>query len=298
MAADESCELNSGNNNETQKPADKATFNSVQIEDGSKDDEPPLSKRARKRLLKHEKWLEYRPIKRAKEKEKLKKKREEARLKNIKLGPTRKQLKNREMLANKSKLRIVLDFSFDHLMTNKDMNKCVNQMSRCYSVNRRAERPLYLHVTNFCGKSKEIMQKHVGYHNWDVHFWMENYLDIFKKEELIYLTSDSDNVIENLDESYVYIIGALVDHNYHKGICLKKAEEQGIKHGRLPISEFLEMKSRKVLTVDHVYTILVNVASNGMSWKQAFLKVIPQRKGASAKSSVNDDNEDRKEDDI
>uniref|UniRef100_A0A0V0G9J6 tRNA (guanine(9)-N(1))-methyltransferase n=1 Tax=Triatoma dimidiata TaxID=72491 RepID=A0A0V0G9J6_TRIDM len=296
MAVGDSCELNSGNCNETQKPEDKAT--SVQIEDGGKDGEPTLSKRARKRLLKHEKWLEYRPLKRAKEKERLKKKKEEARLKNIKLGPTRKQLKNREMLANKSKLRIILDFSFDHLMTNKDLNKCVNQMSRCYSVNRRAERPLHLHVTNFCGKSKEIMQKHDGYHNWDVHFWTENYLDIFNKEELIYLTSDSDNVIENVDESNVYIIGALVDHNYHKGICLKKAEEQGIKHGRLPISEFLEMKSRKVLTVDHVYTILVNVASNGMPWKEAFLKVIPQRKGASAKISANDDNEDDKEDDI
>lgn len=62
MAAIESCELNSANGN--QKPQVETAVDSIQIESESKIDEPTLSKRARKRLLKHEKWLEYRPIKR------------------------------------------------------------------------------------------------------------------------------------------------------------------------------------------------------------------------------------------
>lgn len=58
--------------------------------------------------------------------------------------------------------------------------------------------------------------------------------------------------------------------------------EQHIQHGRLPIGEHLDMKSRKVLAINHVFEIILHVC-NGMSWKDAMLQVLPQRKGAVAK---------------
>jgi hypothetical protein len=36
-----------------------------------------------------------------------------------------------------------------------------------------------------------------------------------------------------------------------QGLCHQIAKEKGISHGQLPIGEFLEMKTRKVLTIDH-----------------------------------------------
>ena len=45
------------------------------------------------------------------------------------------------------------------------------------------------------------------------------------------------------------------------------------------------MKTRKVLTIDHVFRILASVSA-GKSWKEAFLDTLPARKGAEAKEAV------------
>lgn len=125
------------------------------------------------------------------------------------------------MATSNCKIKVALDFSFDHLMNSKDVAKCVSQVLRCYSYNRRSQNPLQLYVVNFNGKSKEEMKKHNGFENWDIHFCSEGYSDIFNKKSLVYLTSDSKNVVHTLEEDKVYIIGALVDHNFHKVISTK-----------------------------------------------------------------------------
>lgn len=78
---------------------------------------------------------------------------------------------------------------------------------------------MQLHITSFKGKSKEEMAKHDGHENWDCYFHEQSYIDIFPKEKLIYLSSESDNVIKELEDDKIYIIGGLVDHNSHK-VCL------------------------------------------------------------------------------
>lgn len=120
------------------------------------------------------------------------------------------------MSSSECKVKVALDFSFDDLMSPRDISKCVNQAMRCYSLNRRSENPVQFYIVNFKGKSKQEMRKHNGYEKWDIHFHSENYLELFDKDSLVYLTSDSDNVIETLQDDKVYIIGALVDHNSQK----------------------------------------------------------------------------------
>ena len=50
----------------------------------------------------------------------------------------------------------------------------------------------------------------------DISIKTEHYGEVFAKEELVYLTSDSPNVLQELDRKKAYVIGGLVDHNHHK----------------------------------------------------------------------------------
>lgn len=56
------------------------------------------------------------------------------------------------------------------------------------------------------------------------------------------------------------------------------AVEKGLNHARLPIDDFVKLKTRKVLTIDHVFRILASVCE-GKTWKEAFLDTLPARKG-------------------
>ena len=87
-----------------------------------------------------------------------------------------------------------------------------------------------------------------GFEKWIIEAENKSYIEALqdRKENLVYLTADSENVLEELDLKKLYIIGGLVDRNRWKGITMKKAEEQGIQTAKLPIGNFLKMSSSQV----------------------------------------------------
>ncbi|GAA5981136.1 hypothetical protein JCM11641_003124 [Rhodosporidiobolus odoratus] len=100
------------------------------------------------------------------------------------------------------------------------------------------------------------------------------------QSSIVYLTGDSPNVLSSLEPGTTYVLGGIVDRNRYKLLCLNKAEKLGIRHAQLPIGEHLpEMQTRKVLTVNQVYEILVNyVANPNGGWREALRKTMPERK--------------------
>ena len=136
-------------------------------------------------------------------------------------------------------------------------------------------------MTSLCGKVEAEMSKNDGFRNWDLHFREERYDTVFSSDKIVYLSSESEEVLDTLQPHTAYVIGGLVDHNHHKGLCHQKATELGLKTARLPIDEFISMKTRKVLAVNHVYEILALVCQ-GHPWRDAFMEVLPERKEATA----------------
>ncbi|KAG8518359.1 tRNA methyltransferase 10A, partial [Galemys pyrenaicus] len=240
----------------------------------------PISKRQMKKLMKQKQWEEQRELRKQKRKEKRNRKKleQQCQLESNSDGNERKRI--RRDVAH-STIRLVIDCSFDSLMVLKDIKKLHKQIQRCYAENRRAPHPVQFYLTSHGGQLKKNMDENdKGWVNWkDIHIQPEHYREVMKKEDLIYLTSDSPNVLEQLDESKAYVIGGLVDHNHHKGLTCKQASDHGIEHAQLPLGDFVKMNSRKVLAINHVFEIILKYLET-RNWQEAFCTVLPQRKGA------------------
>uniref|UniRef100_A0A8R1HI22 tRNA (guanine(9)-N(1))-methyltransferase n=1 Tax=Caenorhabditis japonica TaxID=281687 RepID=A0A8R1HI22_CAEJA len=253
----------------------------------TENDQEGMSKKQLRRQKYKVKWEEKKLAKRAVERARKKEKR--AALKESgDLSKLRKRKDFRKMSQSNSKQRIVLDMSFDDLMIEKDQKRTVQQIGWCYTANRHMQNPFQFHVVGFDGPSRKIYDGNEHNLNQDIHLHREKLEDVFKPEDVVYLTSESENVLTELDDSKVYVIGGIVDHNSQKGLCHRIAQEKGFSHARLPLDEHLLMKTRRVLTINQVYEILVHFSVNS-DWKAALLSIVPERKNVQLKEENGED---------
>lgn len=90
------------------------------------------------------------------------------------------------------------------------------------------------------------------------------------------------------------MIGGFVDHNKYKGYTHEMATKAGYRTARLPLSENIILQSRAVLTINHVAEVMI-AKSDGKSWKDIFLEVLPTRKVAGVKENCSKNEESNKE---
>ncbi|KAL2130585.1 hypothetical protein VTI74DRAFT_6212 [Chaetomium olivicolor] len=102
------------------------------------------------------------------------------------------------------------------------------------------------------------------------------------ERSIVYLSSESPYTLDRLEANTSYVIGGLVDRNREKGLCYNRAKEYKVRTAKLPIGEYMAMQSRYVLTTNQVVEIMAKWLECG-DWGQAFLEVIPKRKGGTLK---------------
>lgn len=88
------------------------------------------------------------------------------------------------------------------------------------------EQPLNIFVSGVDDRLQGILQK-MNCQHWAINFmYKQKYIEAFEdKEKLVYLTADSENLIDVLDPNMTYIVGGIVDHNRYKLLTYKKALE-------------------------------------------------------------------------
>ncbi|KAI8877061.1 hypothetical protein K501DRAFT_326745 [Backusella circina FSU 941] len=241
-----------------------------------------LSKRKIKRMLKDELWDDQKDERkqrvRQKERERRVEKRKLAREGVLERPPSRKKL---TALSEKTEVGVIIDCSFGELMTERELLSLTKQLGFSYGKNKRAPKSMKMCITSFDDAlKKNLDEKLDSWHDWKeehIHVTNKHYIEEFEKEKLVYLSADSENTIQTLDEGKAYVIGGIVDKNRYKGLCQEKATENQIETARLPIGDYLQLSTRKVLTVNQVVEIMLKWLEY-KDWEKAFLDVIPGRK--------------------
>lgn len=72
----------------------------------------------------------------------------------------------------------------------------------------------------------------------------QNYTDLFEKDKIIYLSPDSDEILQKVEPDMTYVIGAIVDRVPERNIpayaSLEASQADKIKAYRLPLDENIE----------------------------------------------------------
>jgi len=266
----------------------------------------PISKRKRKRLIRWGEQRKLRPEKRKAYRERKRKRREEERknlLENDKkmlaqgkisekeLIEIRKKRKKADQIRSRSREEmaklieaspnVAIDLGLDSYMTLRESRSLATQVKHAYGYMMRSERPLRLWLTGVDeekGLTPQALMKDPGYNRWLMPKTPKDYVEVFGRENVVYLSSDAEETLNTLDPKTTYIIGGIVDHNRHKGLCQRLATEKNVRTARLPISQYMEGSTRDVITVNQVYMILLKYRELG-DWAKAFVASMPTRKG-------------------
>mmetsp|Transcript_47817 Transcript_47817/g.144615 ORF Transcript_47817/g.144615 Transcript_47817/m.144615 type:complete len:349 (-) Transcript_47817:184-1230(-) len=181
--------------------------------------------------------------------------------------------------------QVCFDCSFSSVMSSKEVGSLSNQIRYSYAMNKKSKNPCLLSIASLSGDTYENLTRVAGFPElWRKRNFecsdkpiMEMHPD---KSKLVYLTADSENIIDHLDDGKIYVVGGIVDRNRLKGVTMAKANELGIQTAKLPISHHLKLFATKVLTCNHVFEILLKYREHGNDWKKAMMDVLPKRKDA------------------
>nr|XP_041567180.1 tRNA methyltransferase 10 homolog B [Taeniopygia guttata] len=183
--------------------------------------------------------------------------------------------------------RLCVDLGVGGSMTEKESGRLASQIRRLYGANRRAARPFWLCLTEFTAGTpiyEQCFRMNDGFAGYLMDTTPESYLDLFPLEAIVYLTPDSENVLEDIDPSKVYVLGGLVDESIHKQLTLRRAREQGLQTARLPIREFMVRAPNcrnyhsETLAINQVFDVLATYYET-QSWPAALRAGVSSGKG-------------------
>ena len=246
-----------------------------------------LSKNQQKKIARHERVLENNKAKRKSEQERA---REKYKLLRQQGGPSKEEIRIQQLARLKEAvgtgIKVCLDFQFEGMMIEKELTHLVNQAKRVYSSNKSATHPFDLHFLNLHKNSKTYQMccdKNTGFENYLVTMSNCGATELFEAEHIVYLTPDSDTVLEELYHDHVYVIGGLVDDSVKKNTSHLYCEAASLKTARLPIPELMSRSEKggsfkQILTINQVFDILLHFHQE-RDWKSALNKHVPAKTG-------------------
>ncbi|MEW5306903.1 MAG: hypothetical protein WDW38_005791 [Sanguina aurantia] len=173
------------------------------------------------------------------------------------------------------------------------------QIENSVAHNKRAARPATIHVTSFTGALRDYcLEKGAGV--WPMQRHEHSTLELFGDRQAVFMVSsikyhtvmlqvivlspDATEALEQLSGSEVYCIGGIVDRSVRRYMSFDYAASQGWGCRRLPILEFSEqlgmaqgVNTRPALNICNAAMALIDYNASG-DWTAALSAAIPLRR--------------------
>jgi NAD(P)-dependent dehydrogenase (short-subunit alcohol dehydrogenase family) len=121
--------------------------------------------------------------------------------------------------------------------------------------------------------------------------WAEGEVSAQGFARMVYLSSEAEEELRSVEPGTAYVIGGILDRNAQKGRTLAKAAGLGVRAARLPLDDWLVRRGRaatqkKVLTVNQVAQILLDVRCTAGNWDLALDRNVPYRRSEPEKQRL------------
>ncbi|GFE54387.1 hypothetical protein BaOVIS_017910 [Babesia ovis] len=175
--------------------------------------------------------------------------------------------------AHDNGMPICINLNFANIMNDKESKSLARQVSYMYNCVKKRMTKVKLVLTGL--NTESILYSHLQLFNvdkWKVHKHTEDYWEVIDRNNIIVLSPDADEEIEEIDQSKTYVIGGLVDVNVKKKLTLEQAIEHGLTTRALPIKKYFPECKKRILNLTAVFGILVMRANNHTHmFKRAYL---------------------------
>lgn len=112
--------------------------------------------------------------------------------------------------------KIVFDCDYENYMNQRELHNCAKQLILSFASNRLHANPMFLHYCNLKedGMLMQLMSSfmpNILDNDFPANITSQSYLDLFPRDQLLYLTPHCRTDITEYNPNMVYIIGGLVD---------------------------------------------------------------------------------------
>jgi tRNA (guanine9-N1)-methyltransferase len=166
------------------------------------------------------------------------------------------------------------------------LKSLAEQIRLLYFENLSAPKPFQLYLTGLGTGSKlhQILTNNTpNFNSYQVEVTERGYDSLFSPQDIVYLSPDSEQDLEEVDRYKVYVIGGIVDRSSpSKNLTLHRARVAGLETARLPISRFMEFAKPSPhnlnLPINIVTSMLLDLY-RGHEWPRVLQRHMPKRKG-------------------
>ena len=159
------------------------------------------------------------------------------------------------------------------------MKSLVLQLGYSYGLNKHLKNPFNFHLYGYRDSVKyesEKMGSKFWYVNYHEEYFYEDEILMKRKNDLIYLSPDSPNILEDVSKDNIFIIGGFVDKPIMKNQTFSKANSLEIKTAKIPVENYIKDLRCFVLNVNTVVEILGNFIESN-DWDFSIKKALPKR---------------------